>query len=258
MWLLFALACRTTLTTDVDPDGDPRKAYGKLLADVVTDDGLVDYDLLDKRRKALDRFVAWLATDEAHMGKKAKQRHAYWLNAYNALVLFQVLERDRPESVLTPSGWIPKPGAAFFVETAFIVGGEAVSLSEIEHERVRMLELDYRDHAALNCASMSCPPLRAELYTPGELQNQLHDQMARWVMDDERGVRVEGDEAVFNPIFDWFARDFVFTSAGMDLCEIAATYATGSKQAQLQRISENGCAHRFFEYNWSLNDASGR
>jgi hypothetical protein len=253
MLLLLALACRSTLSPSVQADGDPRKAYSKLLQEAVADDGTVDYELLRKRRKSLDRFVAWLATDEAHISKKAKQRHAYWLNAYNALVLYQVLERDTPASVLDVDGWLPQPGSGFFLETAFVVGGEELSLSEIEHERIRMMELDYRDHAAMNCASMSCPPLRNELYSTPELQGQLRDQMERWVADDARGVRIEGDVAVFNPIFDWFARDFLFTSAGMTICELGASYAVDDKRRALEKLADAGCPHRFFEYDWSLN-----
>jgi len=256
MLILLAMACRSPMYPVTPLDGDPRKAYDAFLDTVVTDDGLVDYDLIEANRKPLDRMVAWIGDRSSFKGKKARHRHAYWLNAYNALVLFQVMERGRPDSVLEPSGWIPKAGSAFFYETTFEVGGYRYSLAEIEHERVRHTELDFRDHAALNCASMSCPPLRDELYRTDQLQAQLRDQMERWVMDDERGVRVEDGVAVFNPIFDWYERDFVFTSAGMSICEIAATYATGDKKDQLQAVVDAGCPHRFFAYDWSLNDAS--
>lgn len=258
MLLFLAIACRTTMTSPADGEGDARQAYGELLAEVVTDDGYVDYDALESNREPLDRFVAWLARDEAHIGKKTKHRHAYWLNAYNALVLYQVLERGRPDSVHDVGGWLPKTGSGFFIETAFPVGGDVLSLSEIEHERVRMMELDYRDHAALNCASMSCPPLRNELYATPRLQAQLRDQMRRWVMDDERGVRIDGDTLVVNPIFEWFERDFVFMSAGMDTCELAATYAVDNKKRSLDRMIESGCKTTTFEYDWSLNDAARR
>jgi len=237
-------------------DGDPRPAYNAMLEQVVTDDGLVDYDLLEANRHPLDRMVAWIGDEVSYKGKKAKHRHAYWLNAYNALVIFQVMERGRPASVLEPRGWIPKAGSAFFFETTFEVGGNRVSLSEIEHERVRHTELDFRDHAALNCASRSCPPLRDELYRTEKLQSQLRDQMERWVADDERGVRVEDGVAVFNPIFSWYERDFIFTSAGMSICEIAATYSDGEKKEALEAVVAAGCPHRFFDYDWSLNDAS--
>jgi len=256
MLLLLALACRSPMYPPIPLDGDPRKAYTAMLGQVVTEEGLVDYDLIEANRRPLDRMVAWLGDESSYKGKKARHRHAYWLNAYNALVLYQVMERDRPSSVLEPKGWLPMDGSAFFFETTFEVGERRLSLSEIEHERIRHTELDFRDHAALNCASMSCPPMRNELYRTERLQEQLREQMEVWVMDDERGVRIEDGEVVFNPIFDWFERDFIFTSAGMSICEIAVSYADGPKKKRLRRLADNGCPHRFFEYDWSLNDAS--
>ena len=256
MLLLMAIACRSPMYPPVPADGDPRKAYTAFLQRVVTEDGYVDYNAVEANRTPLDRMVAWIASEESYKGKKARHRHAYWLNAYNTLVLFQVMERDRPSSVLEPDGWLPFDGSAFFMETTFDVGGNRYSLAEIEHERIRHMELDFRDHAAMNCASMSCPPLRNELYKTDQLQAQLREQMERWVMDDNRGVRIEDGVGVFNPIFDWFHRDFVFTSAGMSICEIAATYSEGDKKAQLEALVEAGCPHRFFDYDWSLNDIS--
>ncbi len=226
---------------------------------MVTDDGYVDYDLLESERETLDKYVAWLATPGAWQGKTTKDWHARYLNVYNTLVLYQVVERGRPNSVLEPRRLLPIDGAAFFLETQFNLGGdEWLSLSEIEHERIRQKELDLRDHAAMNCASMSCPPLRSELYRPASLQGQLDDQMSRWVMDDERGLRFEGDKVLFNPIFDWYARDFEFWTAGLDLCTIASQYASGRRQQRLVDLAAQGCPHAFFGYDWRLNDAADR
>ncbi len=256
--LLALLGCRTVMTSDAEISGNPIRQWERVLAQSVTDEGLVDYDHLEANREALDKYVAWVHSSKPWEGKKTRERHALYLNAYNALVLFQVLERDRPPSVLEPRGWIPKGGSAFFVETAFVMGPDTLSLSEIEHERIRMKELDYRDHAAMNCASMSCPPMRPEVYLPVNLDAQLTDQMNRWMQDERTGVRIEGDVAVFNPIFDWFERDFWFTTAGMDRCEIAAQHTTGAKQKKLLELHEQGCPHRTFDYDWALNDASNR
>ncbi len=266
IWALMALACRQSMVSSAPVPDKVRPEYvnqvvgdyGRLLAKVVTRDGYVDYDALEADREPLDAYVALLGTDWP--GRIGKDWHGRYLNAYNALTMFQVLERGRPDSVRDVDGWLPVDGAGFFFETAFRVNGEWLSLSEIEHERVRQLELDLRDHAALNCASMSCPPLRAELYEdrgPG-LKRQLHQQMERWMNDDERGVRFEGDEVVFSPIFDWFKNDFHFFSAGLDPCAIAAQYTDGERRRRLEELSAKGCPRRYFEYDWSLNDASRR
>jgi len=258
--LLLVAGCRQSMVSEAEPPLTVRRDYADLLAKVVTQEGYVDYDALEADREPLDAYVAWIADPRAWPGRIGRDWHGRYLNVYNALTLFQVLERGRPASVLEPSGIIPEPGARFFVETAFRVNGEWLSLSEIEHERVRQLELDVRDHAALNCASMSCPPLRPDLYAERgrELQLQLTHQMERWMADDERGLRFEGDEVVFSPIFDWFSWDFYFFSGERNPCEVAAVFTDGDRQRRLQDLAARGCPHRHFEYDWSLNDAAQR
>jgi len=256
--LLLPLACRQSMVSTAVSDDEAVADWTLLYSWVVTDDGLVDYDALEADRDVLDRYVSMLADNDSWRGRATKDWHARWLNAYNALTMFQVLERGRPDSVLTPRRLLPMSGAAFFIETQFKLGPDWLSLSEIEHQRVRQKELDIRDHAALNCASMSCPPLSRALYRSGSLRAQLDNQMTRWVMDPKRGVRIEEGQAVFNPIFDWYGRDFHFWTVEMDLCAIAAQYANGKKKAALNTLSASGCPHRFFEYDWTLNDASAR
>lgn len=251
------VGCRRGMVPDVPVDPEAPAAWAELLSEVVTEDGLVDYDRLEQDRAVLDAYVAWLGREPAH-GTPNATRHAFWLNAYNALVLYAVLENGRPDSVMDVDGWLPFSGSGFFYEQAFLVDGEWVSLWDIEHERLRMRLLDYRDHAALNCASRSCPPLRNQLYTPVDLQWQLKDQMTRWIEDPERGVRVEDGGAEFSALFQWYARDFEFWSGGDDLCTIAARFAKGEQKAQLEKLAARGCPRRFKDYDWSLNDASER
>lgn len=257
--LLFAGACRESMGPPESPLGTRKAAataWENLLTWIVDENGLVDYDLLEQHRGRLDAYIAWLATEEAWPGKLTKDWHAQYLNAYNALVLYQVLERGRPASVLDVQGILPIGGYRFFHGTQFLVGDGWITLSEIENERVRHKELDYRDHAALNCASKSCPPLRNELYKSKGLTTQLDDQFARWMNDEQRGVRIEDGEAVFSPIFDWYAHDFDFFTAGIDPCTLAASVIRKPKvRQQLYELSAQGCPRRYFDYDWSLNDS---
>jgi len=254
--LIALTGCRRTMEADpaLPASKEAVGAWGDALAKIVTDDGYVDYTALEQQRIPLTNYVAWLASEEAWEGRVTKDWHAQYLNAYNALVLFQILERGKPPNVREVRDWIPVDGAAFFHFTQFELGVEFLTLSEIENERLRWKEMDYRDHAALNCAARSCPPMRPELYRTGQLKDQLEDQMSHWVMDDARGVRFDGDKALFNPIFDWYARDFSFFSVGEDLCTIASHYATGEKQLILEGLAAKGCPHAFYPFDWALNE----
>lgn len=245
------------MTSSGQPAPNAPKQWGLLLGQIVDARGLVDYDALAADRGALDDYVAYLGDPERWAGPLSKDWHAQYLNAYNALVLYQVLERDRPASVLDPKGIVPIPGWRFFHGTQFPMGVDTLTLSEIENERIRGKELDYRDHGAMNCASMSCPPLRAELYRAPGLQKQLDDQMRAWIDDETRGVRIVDGEVVFNPIFDWYERDFVFWSAGADICTIAASHTEDeAKREALYALAEKGCPRKYSAYDWSLNDSS--
>ncbi len=258
LWLTLGVlsGCREDLgPRDGKRDSEAVEAWGNLLGQVVTDDGLVDYDRLAAQRAVLDRYLVHLSARSVLDKKGPKIRHALWLNAYNALVLHSVLERGRPASVLDVEGLLPVPGVGFFVATQYEVGGELVSLWDIEHERLRLYYQDLRDHGALNCASRACPPLRPSLYTVPGLGEQLDEQMRVWLNDPARGVWVDGDTAVFSALFDWYARDFEVWSAGRDPCSVAAEYADEPLASALAVLSAQGCPRRFMDYDWSLNQA---
>jgi hypothetical protein len=251
-------ACRPVLAPPPgEAPADAPARWGARLAEIVRADGLVDYDALEADRAALDDYVRWIATPRPGLSGY-EVRHAFWLNAYNALVLYAVLEDGRPASVLDVPGWLPRPGSGFFLERAFVVDGRPTSLWEIEHERLRGRIMDLRDHAALNCASRSCPPLRPELYEGARLGRQLDAQMRAWLGDAERGVRVEDGALVFNPIVDWYAWDFHHFTSGKSVCATASRFVEGELRQALVRAEAEGCPYTTFDYDWSLNDASGR
>lgn len=249
--LVVLVACQTPVTSPAPLAGDdPSGAYEALLGRVVTPDGFVRWAALEEDHAALDAYVAWLARPGA-LPEDHDAAHATWLNAYNAWTLYGVLDTGVPASVKAVPGWLPREGSGFFLERTYDLGGRRVSLYTAEHTWIRGEFHDWRDHAALNCASASCPPLRRELYHPERLEAQLDDQVRRWVDDPVRGWKVEGDTGVFNPIFSWFAGDFPATDAG--LCGLLGPYAVGERQRALETLGATGCPHRFFEYDWRLN-----
>ena len=260
-WVLLALAlggCRAAYRSDAPvPSEDPAPAWQALLARSLDASGRVDYEMLRRDRAALDAYVAWLA-DDSSCPEGPLARNAYWINAYNALVLFAVLEDEldigpgAPRSVMGVRGWLPVDGAGFFLEHVFRAGGGWYSLWDIEHVALRGRMLDYRIHAAISCASASCPSLSPRLYTASNLEDQLNRQMRRWVRDPERGVRVEDGQVILPALFDWYRRDFELWSGGDDLCAVAAVYAGADVRPALREASLAGCDPVFAAYDWSL------
>lgn len=255
MLLALALGCRTVMPVANVPTGPASAdAWERTLAAVVDEHGRVDYDLLASRRDALDAWLAFVAQERPHVDRENGQHHV-WLNAYNALVLRGVLDLGVRDSVLDVDGWIPVQGSGLFVETAWIVQGSEVSLSEIRHERLRGKVMDHRDVAALVDGAMHDPPLRPELYRQNRLDEQLKDQLAVWLDDEERGMRVEADRVWFSPLVERYAFDLTTFTGGEDLCMIASRAVGGEKGERLRELAERGCPRSSLPWDWRLNRA---
>lgn len=254
-WLL--LACRTDLPVpDAPTDGDVVGAWEEVLYEVVTDDGLVDYDRLAANRHALDAYVAHLARPDV-VPIESRRRLAFWLNTYNALVMVSVLDTGRPASVDDVPGWLPIDGAGFFYLRAWRIGRDRLSLWDVKHERIRIRTMDYRVHGAVNDGTRSGPPLRDELYRFPGLERQLDDQMARWVNDEARGVRVVDGVAELPHEFSRYARDFSFWWGNADPCTVAARHADDALAAELTALAAEGCPRRFRAEDRALNHGAG-
>lgn len=256
--LVVLIGCKETMRSDAPtPSKDPSLAWDALLGEVVTADGYVDYDRLQAKREVLDTYVAWLHA--GRIPRPSLEKYAWWINTYNALVLWTVLEEGRPASVrdVEPTSplWPGPPGVGFFQQRQFPIAPDRLSLNEILHEKLRMVRQDVRLHAATNDATMSAPPLRDGLYEGKRIRLQLRDQMVRWIHDPARGVRIVDGQAEFPPAFERYRRDFDHWTAGDDLCTTAAHFARGELREQLDDLADAGCPHRFRARDWSLNHA---
>lgn len=149
---------------------------------------------------ALDDYVASLASVDPDRLVRTEAL-AFWLNLYNAAALLLAAEAGpRGETSV-----LRIPGA--FRRPVVTVAGERLSLDGIEHGKVRRFE-DPRVHAALVCGSMSCPTLRPEPYVGERLEDQLDDQMRRFLAGG--AVLVTADTVHLSRVFLWFGADFVF------------------------------------------------
>jgi hypothetical protein len=135
-----------------------------------------------------------------------------------------------------------------------------VTLDDIEHQVLRPTFKDARIHFAVNCASISCPPLTAQPYRPETLDAQLNEA-ARAYIGSREGMRVHGETLLVSSIFKWYGDDFV-----ADYAALAPAGGSAAERAILGVIIKYGpvdaaqLAHsgrariRFLDYNWSLND----
>ena len=185
--------------------------WQRVLEERVDARGFVDYRGLAADRADLDRYIASLraASPASSPDLFPTRDHelAYWLNAYNAWVFWGVLDLG-PE---TESVWgFLGTGLAFFSGMEIELGGRETSLKALEDEVIRAGYGDPRIHAALNCASVSCPRLPREAFTGPELDAQLDAAIREFVTDPKHlAVDRAGRKVRMSKIFDWYADDFL-------------------------------------------------
>jgi hypothetical protein len=224
--------------------------YESVLQAHVRADGRVDYAGLKQNLAPLDRFVAQLGSvsPQSHPALFPDRPHrlAYWINAYNALVLWQ-FAKEYPEKRLRLTGLLGK--AQFFYRLKFRVGGRFRTLADIENATLRKELAEPRIHFAIVCASASCPPLSRQAYRPETLSEQL-DRAATAYLQDSRHVRLDPvrREATLAKIFDWFGEDFGKTP--VERLRWIAQYRPADRAV----LNEGNWKVRYFDYDWSPND----
>ena len=203
-WLLVVA---TTPIANADTQYDPG-LWAAVLEAYVDDRGFVDYAGLSKDREVLDRYLAQVKTTgpESNPELFPDRWHelAFYINAYNALVFEGVLARG-PETESVWKGLIS--GLNFFVRMDVLVDGRETNLRNLENNIIRDRYGDPRIHAALNCASISCPRLPRKPFDANDLDRELEQAMTEFVANTDH-VRIQGDTAYLSKIFDWFEEDF--------------------------------------------------
>jgi len=239
------------LEEEVEFDREHRH-WTELLAAHVRGDA-VDYVGLKERRAALQVYLDELAsvTPEELASWSRDDRFAYWINAYNAFCVQLVVDNYPLESIRDLGGKLL--GRVWDKEyiplTAHHPDGDddRLSLNDLEHEILRVQFPDARLHAAINCASYSCPPLRPEAFVGSRLDVQLDEQMRGFVADRARNqLDAAAGKAVVSELFSWFSEDFERDAGSVR--SYLARFAPGDggwiEKADLE----------YLDYDWSLND----
>jgi len=245
------------------------RAYDQLL-DVNVRDGLVYYRALAGERGRLDRYVASLNVPAAaYDGWSRDQKMAFWLNAYNAIVLQTVVSQYpiRGKSGAYPAGSIRQiPGA--FERTKHRLAGQTLSLDEIEKNVLPGFK-EPRLYLALGRGAVGSGRLRSEAYTASRLATQLDAVRAEFV-NDRFMLRIDRltENISVTPIISWREAEFV---AAYDKGEEGSRFAKRSPVERavlafiaphvlrLERdfLEQNGFRIVFHEFDWRLNDLSG-
>ncbi len=174
------------------------------------------------------------------------ERIAFWINAYNAFTVRQVLDHYPIPSV-RGIGWLP--GAAFrgrFIPMHGLKRG-LISLDDIEHRTLRRDFSEPRIHFALVCAARSCPMLRPEAYRGRDLERQLDDQGRAFLRDATRNRFDTTTKTLYlSAIFEWFRDDFEAGDTSLP--------AFVSRYMEEPGVSAPDVRIEFLDYDWALNE----
>jgi hypothetical protein len=214
--------------------------YAELL-DRYVKQGHVDYRGLKTQEGRLDDYLALLAqVDPDTLSRDA--RFTFYINAYNAWTLKLILtgypgvESIKDLGTLFSSPWKKK---------IVKIRGETLTLDQIEHDILRPEFKDARVHFAINCAALSCPPLRSVPYEADRLNTQLDEATTAFINRRDR-TYLKGDTLYVSRIFKWFNEDF-----HPDVESFVRKYARGELKQKLDGIK--AVKVNYLDYDWSLN-----
>ncbi len=238
--------------------------YGRLLREHVVDTR-VDYTTLKQNRSTLDEVVQTFSqiTESDFTNWSTPRQLAFLINAYNIFTL-QVIIDHYPIERRWFDFWNPansiKQIPGVWSTLRWQMSGTQLTLDDIEHNMLRRNYAEPRIHFAVNCAAISCPPLKSEPYVDMRLERQLA-LATRDFLASDNGIRVEDDYLHVSRLFDWYGDDFVGDYANLvevpgtvrdrAIAGIIAKYGPSAAS----QVAQSGRAQiRFLPYDWSLND----
>ena len=199
-----------------------------------------------KDRQTLKNYLQKLQNVEVSNLNRDEQK-AYWINLYNALTVDVILDHYPVKSIrdidISPGLFSNGPWDAKLVK----IEGQEVSLNDIEHRILRPIWQDNRIHYAVNCASLGCPNIQPQAFTPQNL-DMLLEKAASDFINHPRGVSFRGNRLQVSSIYSWFQADFGNSEKG--IIEHLKKYLTPEKSRKLKTLQKK-MSHT---YDWNLNE----
>jgi uncharacterized protein DUF547 len=267
--VLFAVSILVAVphAQDSSAEAARRKNLEQIL-DLYVRDGEVYYRALKLERAKLDGYVSALTTES--IDKRSRdERLAFWLNAYNALVLRTVIDHypiQGRSADYPPSSIRQIPGA--FERLPHRVAGRTVTLDQIERTILPEFH-DPRVYLALGRGALGSGRLRSEAFEPQRLETQLSEVAAECV-SHARCFSADSAAGKINvsSIFSWREKEFSdayaaaapATFAGRSPIERAVLAFVAPKLFATEKefIEKNTFQVVYVPFDWTLNDLTGR
>ena len=216
-------------------------------------EGRVDYPNFQRVRRLVEEYLGRLSHARPDEWADGREQLAFYLNAYNAIAIYQVL-------LVYPVGSIRDVHTAF--SRPYPIGRELHTLHTLLHTKIRAFG-DPRIHAAVVPAARSAPRLAA--YVGADLDRSLDAQMREMLADAAYGLQVDRGKHVLalNSTFRWFAGDFAAPASMPSVTMLARGLVTSASVIDRLRpylptgaadlIADPQTRIKWLPYNWELN-----
>lgn len=196
--------------------------------------GIVSYSRINKNEiKALYNCIGAMSL----AGQSTNSKKAFYINAYNLIVIYSILQHYPVKSPMDIQG--------FFDKISHKVAGEQLTLNSLEKEKLLSAYNDARFHFVLVCAAKSCPPLLNGAFFPDQIEKQLQQRTMLTINDNAWLKTTPSQKKIeVSKIFEWYNGDF--TKAGSSLI----SWINKFRKIQIP----NSYSVSYYEYDWSLNE----
>jgi Protein of unknown function, DUF547 len=261
-WTIVTPAAQDSLS-----DSARRRTFDQLL-DLYVRGGDVYYRALKSDRAKLDGYLNLIAG--ASVDKLSRDEQiAFWLNAYDALVLRTVIDHYpiQGRSAEYPAKSIRQiPGA--FERLPHRVAGRNMTLDQIEQTVLTEFH-DPRLYFALGRGAIGSGRLRSEAFVPAKLEEQLAEVAAECVSRAQCiQVDRESGKVSASAIFSW--REKEFSAKYADAAPAAFANRSPIERAVIafimpkmlttekEFLAKNTFQVAYKPFDWTLNDLTGR
>ena len=218
-------------------------AFTQVLQKVVHPQGRasrVDFRQLTQDPDRLSTYLATLSSvSQQQFNDFTKPRQlAFLINAYNGYQLKLVIDNYPIGSIKDVGNFFRSPWDIEF----FQLFGDDASLNLIEHGMIREQFNEPRIHFAVNCASISCPPLQRVAFQAVQLDEQLEAATVNFLNDKSvNRVDPNSNRLLVSKIFDWYGEDFDDVTAFI--------------LSKMQGVESSNQAFKldYLDYDWGLN-----
>lgn len=197
-----------------------------------------DYDrVTETDKKILSDYLAYLQQMDPRQLNRPRQK-AFWLNLYNATIVWVILESEPKESI--------KSIGRLWRNNRLVIARQKMSLDDIQHGVLRPLYKDPRIHFGLSAGTVGSGDILPEAYNMDNVEELLERNTKRFFTKTNKGVSVEDGVMVVSTIMKWYKKDF--GSNDLMMKAFIKKYVNPEMERLIDQTRKTS-----YQYDWTLN-----